>query len=51
MKHMKVLSNEKPAVAEDQVAFVQLKNVIGTLPLTGTQAVWVLSQIDQKFQN
>jgi hypothetical protein len=49
MKHMKVLSNEKPAEAIE-TAWVQFKNVFGTLPLTANQALWVNSQIDQKLR-
>ena len=49
MKHMKVLSNVKPKQAE-VTAWVQFKNVFGTLPLTGNQSTWVLSQIDQALQ-
>lgn len=49
MKHMKVLSSQKPAVAEE-VAPVQGKNVFGTLALTPAQGVWVLSEIDQSLQ-
>lgn len=49
MKHMKVLSSEKPVQA-DETAFVQFKNVFGTLPLSNAQAVWVASLIDQRLQ-
>jgi len=50
MKHVKALSNEKPVKGEE-VAWVQLKNIIGTLPLTGNQALWVNAQIDMKLQS
>jgi hypothetical protein len=45
MKHVKVLSTEKPVVAEE-AAWVELKNIIGGMALTGGQIDWVLEQID-----
>ena len=49
MKHMKVLSSQKP-VAADEVSPIQGKNVFGTLALTPAQGTWVISQIDQELQ-
>lgn len=49
MKHVMVLSSEKPACAE-QTAWVEFKNVFGALPLTGDQALWVATQFDQWLQ-
>lgn len=52
MKHMKVLSSEKPALA-DEVAPVQAKNVFGFgagSALSAAQGTWVLSEIDQSLQ-
>ena len=49
MKHMKVLSNQKVVEAQE-VAPVQGKNVFGTLALTASQGVWVLSEIDESLQ-
>jgi len=49
MKHMKVLSTEKPVQA-DETALVQAKNIFGTLALTPAQGTWILSEIDQALQ-
>ncbi len=49
MKHVMVLSSEKPACAE-QTAWVEFKNVFGGLPLTNTQATWLATQVDQWLQ-
>jgi hypothetical protein len=49
MKHMKVLTNEKPAQA-DEVAWVELKNIWGPLKLRPEQARWLLSAIDNWLQ-
>lgn len=45
MKHVKVMSSEKPAHAEE-TAWVDLANVFLKRPLTGTRANWVLGQIN-----
>ncbi len=45
MKHVKVLSTEKPVVAEE-ASWVELKNIIGGMALTSGQIDWVLEQID-----
>ena len=49
MKHVKVLSSEKPACAE-QTAWVEFKNVFGALPLTNNRAEWLATQVDQYLQ-
>ena len=50
MKHVRMLSTEKPARA-DQVAWVELKNIIGPLKLRPAQQTWLISLIDNFFQN
>lgn len=45
MKHVKVLTTERPARA-DQVAWVELKNIFGPLKLRPEQARWLLAGID-----
>lgn len=49
MKHVKVLSNETPVQAQ-QTAWVELKNIVGGLPLTTPRANWLVAQVDQKLQ-
>jgi hypothetical protein len=49
MKHVKGLSVQKPAQAAE-TAWVELKNIIGGLPLNQTQRRWVFSQVDQFLQ-
>jgi len=50
MKHVKVMSSTKPAPA-DQVAWVELKNIIGPVKLRPAQANWLVSLIDNFFQS
>jgi len=49
MKHVKVLSNEMPVQAQE-TAWVELKNIVGGLPLTSQRAGWLVAQVDQKLQ-
>lgn len=59
MKHLKVLSTERPVKAE-QVAFVQLKDLIAPTvtpkgsftptTMTGTQTAWLAAQWDNFMQ-
>lgn len=54
MKHITVLSNQKPAMAEE-TAFLTLKNVLsGNLPndpsVTPTAAAWFNFQIESLLQ-
>ena len=50
MKHVRMLSTEKPASA-DQVAWVGLKNIIGPVKLRPEQQQWLIALIDNFFQN
>ena len=50
MKHVRMLSTEKPAGAE-QVAWVELKNIFGPLKLRPAQQQWLIALIDNFFQN
>jgi len=49
MKHVKVLSSQKPASAE-YTAWVELKNVLGLRPLSGEQPGWVATQWNDLLQ-
>lgn len=49
MKHVMVLSNTKPACAE-QTAWVEVKNIFGGLALTPQRSQWLGSQIDDYLQ-
>ncbi|GMU94107.1 MAG: hypothetical protein AMXMBFR4_31650 [Candidatus Hydrogenedentota bacterium] len=50
MKHVKVLSTNRPVAAE-QVAWVELKNIFGPLKLRNQQAFWLVSLIDNWWQS
>ena len=50
MKHVKVLSTEKPISAE-QVAWVELKNIFGPLKLRPAQAGWLVALFDNWRQS
>jgi len=50
MKHVKVLSTEKPACAS-QVAWVELKNLFGPLKLRPAQSNWLVALIDNWLQS
>lgn len=50
MKHVKVLSTERPARA-DETAWVELKNIFGPLKLRSEQATWLLALIDSWLQH
>jgi hypothetical protein len=50
MKHVKVLSTNKPVAAE-QVAWVELKNIFGPLKLRNAQANWLVALFDNWLQS
>ncbi|GMV93023.1 MAG: hypothetical protein AMXMBFR82_28010 [Candidatus Hydrogenedentota bacterium] len=50
MKHVKVLSTEKPVCAE-QVAWVEFKNIFGPLKLRPEQQNWLVALIDNWLQS
>lgn len=49
MKHVKALSNKKPALATE-TAWVEWKNIFGPLPLAGVRLNWLAAQIDMWLQ-
>ena len=49
MKHVKVLSTEKPMQA-DEVAWVRLKDFLPGNALTANQLQWLASQVDETLQ-
>jgi hypothetical protein len=50
MKHVKVLSTEKP-VRANQVAWVELKNIFGPLKLRPEQQNWLVALFDNWLQS
>lgn len=49
MKHVKVLSTEKPAFAEE-TSWLEFKNIFRRLNLTGEQQDWLDAQVDNWLQ-
>lgn len=49
MKHVKVLSTEKPMHAAE-TAWIRLKDLLPGNTLTGNQLAWFASQVDQALQ-
>lgn len=49
MKHVKVLSTEKPARAEE-TAWLEFKNIFRRLNLTVEQQAWLDAQVDNWLQ-
>ena len=47
MKHVKALSNAKPAEAST-VAWVELKNIIGPVKLRPVQLQWLINLVDSE---
>ena len=45
MKHVKMLSTERPAKA-DEMSWIPLKNIIAPFKLTAQQARWLLAGIN-----
>jgi len=50
MKHVKALSSAKPAEAS-QVAWVELKNIIGPIKLRPVQLQWLINLVDSFLQS
>ncbi len=50
MKHVKALSNAKPAEAST-VAWVELKNIIGPVKLRPVQLQWLINLVDSFLQS
>jgi hypothetical protein len=50
MKHVKALSNAKPAEANG-VAWVELKNIIGPVKLRPVQLQWLINLVDSFLQS